>query len=325
MNDIKLSIIVPVYNVEKYLERCINSLINQDLCRNEYEIIIVNDGSTDYSGDIAKAIQSKVENIHLYEQVNGGLSAARNTGLKYACGKYVIFVDSDDYLFPNTLGKVLECAGRNNLDMCAYHFKTMKADGSWYEDLVQPFKSDKIYTGKEALLNGVIIASVCANMYKRSFIDNNNLYFTVGMSHEDVDFNSRAYAFAQRIMFTKSVVYAYFWNDFSLNRSVEIAKIKKSIFDDLIVASNMRSLAAMLSDSELSNYYHRHANSIVTALLLSFISHKSSKTFFPEFIHKASELSLYPIKGKTKSLATTMIIPLLNNIYIYSLFNLTRC
>ena len=99
MNDIKLSIIVPVYNVEKYLERCINSLINQDLCRNEYEIIIVNDGSTDYSGDIAKAIQSKVENIHLYEQVNGGLSAARNTGLKYACGKYVIFVDSDDYLF----------------------------------------------------------------------------------------------------------------------------------------------------------------------------------------------------------------------------------
>ena len=98
-----LSIIVPVYNVEKYLERCIESLIHQDIEPSDYEIIMVNDGSTDHSGIIAEQLTSKYENIILFNQRNQGLSGARNSGLKLCRGKYVMFVDSDDFLEKNSL------------------------------------------------------------------------------------------------------------------------------------------------------------------------------------------------------------------------------
>lgn len=93
----KVSIIVPIYNVEKYLERCINSLIGQTL--EDIQIILVNDGSTDKSGEIAKRYASKYkEKIMYLEKINGGLSDARNYGLSYATGEYIAFLDSDDYI-----------------------------------------------------------------------------------------------------------------------------------------------------------------------------------------------------------------------------------
>ena len=97
----KLSIIVPVYNVADYLPKCLDSLLVQDLSQNEYEIIVVNDGSTDNSGKIAEEYSKTYSNIILINQENQGLSGARNTGIQNAKGEYVQFVDSDDYLEPN--------------------------------------------------------------------------------------------------------------------------------------------------------------------------------------------------------------------------------
>ena len=94
----KLSIIVPVYNVADYLPKCLDSLLAQDLPQNEYEIIVVNDGSTDNSGNIAQQYADKYANITLINQANQGLSGARNTGIKCAKGDYIQFVDSDDYV-----------------------------------------------------------------------------------------------------------------------------------------------------------------------------------------------------------------------------------
>jgi len=107
MSELLLSIIVPVYNVEEYLAHCIDSLLDQGLSEKQYEIILVNDGSTDNSPAICQSYVDKYPFIHCYSQKNQGLSGARNTGMKHVKGKYVQFVDSDDFLQPTVLRRCL--------------------------------------------------------------------------------------------------------------------------------------------------------------------------------------------------------------------------
>ena len=111
--EISVSVIIPVYNVEKYIEDCLNSVINQDL--ESIEIICVNDGSTDNSQEILEKYLNKVKNMKMINQENKGLPDARNTGLKYATGKFVYFLDSDDMLKKNSLKDMYEFANCNNL------------------------------------------------------------------------------------------------------------------------------------------------------------------------------------------------------------------
>ena len=101
----RLSIIVPIFNVELYLAKCLDSLVIQDIQKHEYEIIIINDGSTDSSKDIIKSYLKKYSNIRYIVQENQGLGGARNTGILNACGKYLMFVDSDDYIEKNCLNR----------------------------------------------------------------------------------------------------------------------------------------------------------------------------------------------------------------------------
>ena len=118
-----LSIVVPCYNSEEHIERCLNSLINQNLNEQDYEIIVINDGSTDNSKKHVENIKKNHKNIRLYYQENKGLGAVRNRGMEIAKGKYIYFIDSDDYLAYNTLGAIVDCLIKFNLDLIG--FKTM--------------------------------------------------------------------------------------------------------------------------------------------------------------------------------------------------------
>ena len=124
----KVSIIVPVYNVEKYLKRCIDSLINQTL--KDIEIIVVDDGSTDNSGQIIKKYQEKNSNIKYYKKENGGLSDARNYGMKYAQSEYIAFLDSDDFVDKTMYEKMYNKAIEDNADYveCDFYWAYPKAE-----------------------------------------------------------------------------------------------------------------------------------------------------------------------------------------------------
>ena len=124
----KVSVIVPVYNVEDYLRECLDSLINQSL--DDIEIICVNDGSTDSSMEILKEYEDNPK-IRIYSQDNAGLSAARNTGLEHVNGQYIYFIDSDDILCENALERLYETAEEKSLDMVI--FKIINFDDETYE------------------------------------------------------------------------------------------------------------------------------------------------------------------------------------------------
>ena len=123
----KLSIIVPIYNVAPYLRKCVDSLLTQDI--SDYEIILVDDGSPDECPQICDEYVEKYDSIRVVHQENEGLSAARNSGVKVAQGDYIMFVDSDDYLQPNVLGALMEQVERDNLDVLRFRYQNVRENG----------------------------------------------------------------------------------------------------------------------------------------------------------------------------------------------------
>lgn len=175
----KVSIIVPIYNVEKYLERCIESLIEQTL--KDIQIILVNDGSTDNSGKIAKEYAIKNQDKIMYlEKENGGLSDARNYGIPYATGEYIAFLDSDDYIDKEAYKEMYNKAKQENADY-------VECDFVW--EYPKKLKKDKQveYKNKKEMLAFVRVVA-WNKLIKREIIEKNNLQFPKGLRYEDVEF-----------------------------------------------------------------------------------------------------------------------------------------
>ena len=120
---VTLSIVVPVYNVEQYLVNCIESLIAQDIAKESYEIILVDDGSTDKGGKICDDFAAREDNIRVFHQTNQGLSVARNTGILAARGTFIQFVDSDDYLEPNVLSSIISIMTEFDLEVIRFRYR----------------------------------------------------------------------------------------------------------------------------------------------------------------------------------------------------------
>ena len=131
----RLSVVIPMYNVEPYVERCIRSLLQQDLPLNDYEIICVNDGSPDRSGEIVERLQKEYSNIILINQQNQGVSRARNRGIHEAGSKYVLFIDPDDYIRENTLNMVLKMP-KVKTPVSFLGFTFLNSDGSVRQEVL---------------------------------------------------------------------------------------------------------------------------------------------------------------------------------------------
>ena len=227
MNNIKFSIIVPVYNVEKYIKKCINSILNQTY--KNYEIIIINDGSTDKSKKILESYKN-IDNIKIINQTNKGLSVARNIGIKNASGDYLLFVDSDDYI-DNDL---LENLNKNITDEEIIRFQTRTVDESYkvlkeYNEM--PFDT---MTGNEALvyiLKYHFIENTWLYCYNKIYIEKNNFKFDQGFIHEDFGLTPLLLANTKSIKSINYIGYNYLIRNNSLSNSKDINKVKKKCND----------------------------------------------------------------------------------------------
>ena len=229
MNSMKeISVIVPVYNVEKYLEKCLDSLENQKF--NSYEVILVDDGSTDNSRRIAERYADSCGEIFmLVSQENKGLSEARNTGMKYANGKYICFVDSDDYVEECYLEELYRCMEEQNADLVFCAFRSVDEIGNTIRNIVEAdFDSGTTYTLKQR--KDLLLTQNAAwnKLYKKDIIVDNNLQFTPGAWYEDLRFVKKYMLFASRFAYCDHVLYNYLirqgsiMNSMGSKRNVEI-------------------------------------------------------------------------------------------------------
>ena len=183
-----LSIIVPVYNVEPYLRRCVDSLLDQGEF-SDYEIILIDDGSTDRSGEICEEYASTNEKVRVLHKENGGLSSARNAGLAAANGEYVLFVDSDDYLKTGCLAALLETAYQQNADIVCFNYAYVSDPYGYEINMVHTDIGDQVLTGQNYLLlqlkNGTMQMTAWKNLYCRALLTKNGLCLREGYVHED--------------------------------------------------------------------------------------------------------------------------------------------
>jgi len=207
----QLSIIVPIYNVEPYLERCLRSLEEQDISRDEYEIICINDGSPDNSRNIVVSLQKEFENIILIDQENQGVSRARNNGIDKACGRYLLFIDADDYCEVNLLNPLLKNIAEQNAQVSFLSFVVLNADGSVNEKTLYQNDGEQKYRGIDAYYVSRNVGSSVPDrmtgvLFERSFIDNNNLRYLPDVPYlEDGEFIARILCLAESCIFDKSL------------------------------------------------------------------------------------------------------------------------
>lgn len=206
----KISIIVPIYNVEMYLAECIESIINQTY--KNLEIILVDDGSPDKSGEIAEEYSKKDNRIKVIHKVNGGLSDARNAGLEVATGEYLMFSDSDDFLFPNACEIFVEKIKKEKADYVIGNYINCYEDGILWDKPVfdkekyKEFKLDiKDYKDSFFIMN----SSVCNKIFNHEFIKKINLKFTVGVPAEDAIFSTFCFIKSTKVFYVPELIHAY--------------------------------------------------------------------------------------------------------------------
>lgn len=208
----KLSIIVPVYNVEQYIRPCVESIFRQGLDENAYEVILVNDGTKDNSFGVIEDIIRSHSNIIIVEQKNQGLSAARNTGMTKATGDYVLFVDSDDLLIGNTLGNLTAELSESTPDILFAGFVKMTNEEIDTKEIKpQEDFSCRETTGRKSFLEDYDARQCYAwrAFYKRSFLEANQLCFIPGIYFEDVPFTTECYLKAGKCIRTDYTFYIY--------------------------------------------------------------------------------------------------------------------
>lgn len=205
----KVSIIIPMYRVENYIEKCIKSCISQNniTLGDDYEIICVDDGSPDKSASIAESFERNYEGLRVVHQENQGLSGARNTGMSFAHGEYVWFVDSDDWIEPNCLYNLCSYL-KDDIDIVEIQFKYAFEDGTFAPGESRcPIVGVK--TGIEATLKGGVHIPAQFSIFRLDFLKEYNLRFVKGIYHEDVEFKVRALLFAERVLAIPDICYNY--------------------------------------------------------------------------------------------------------------------
>lgn len=287
---LRLSIIIPVYNVEEYIGRCLKSVLNQDIPAEDYEIIVIDDGTPDSSLDIVAVYKERCHNIRVISRQNGGLSAARNTGLTEARGEYIWFIDSDDWIEPNCISRLLTFAEEKQLDVLCFNAKIYNSAEDIYDIPSSTVRTGELFAGPDFVTTVNTIPSACSAFYRRQFLICNNLTFYEGLLHEDQEFTPRAYALSKRISYIHENIYYYFQREGSIMKS---SRNEKRCRDLLTVADSLYEFALThFKDREdvLQTFIHK-VNFAFTQSLAFY-----DKSYFP--MKNYRQRAYYPLSTK---------------------------
>lgn len=268
-----LSIIIPVYNVEKYIKQCLDSIIFQNVNKDYYEVIIVNDGTQDSSMNIVSNYTNKC-NMSILDQANQGLSMARNNGLNVSKGRYVWFVDSDDWLLPNSIETVLDEINNSDSDVISSPLLCYREKDSYqYAEFVP---KDKILTGKDYLWKGYSKGASQRFIIKKQFLDINKVTFYPGILHEDGLFGNQMLYLAESVTILQKPVYTYrIRHNNSIMSSIKI----KSAYDLIFIH---KELLQFMNQKVHRNDYVKYKiciNTVLYSLLLFCLKIKDTEEF----------------------------------------------
>ena len=319
----KISFIIPMYNAEKYIGTCIESIIAQNFVNEDYEIIVIDDGSKDNSKEVAQSFSC----VRYYWKENGGQSTARNMGIELALGKYICFVDADDYLLSNTLLPVLRMAVNNSLDIACYGMKRIVAIKE-QEEPNEPFVEQEILNGGDYIAKYEYNNGPWWYLIKTDFIRQNSLRFVEGKYGEDGMFTMQALLAANRVQSCNQVCYCYVEQPNSTTTNKGTNHLVKIMDDYLYVSIYMRGLAEEYKDRIPCAAYERliyRSESYLFFLLARLLRFPHAKGLIDETVNRMKEAGAYPIRRPNpkyyRSIKYPIVTFIVNNIYLLKLCN----
>ena len=341
---IKLSFIVPVYNVAPYLRKCVDSLLAQDY--DDYEIILVDDGSTDESSAICDEYAASslsaagtspfseadhsIAPIRVIHQPNAGLSAARNAGIKCANGAYLCFVDSDDYWEENVLGGLMAQVERDNLDVLRFNYQNVNERYEVFSPNKDPKRdvdySDDVTDG-ETFLNERLGPTCYAVMFilRRDMIIGdkpssnplihssvnplNNTLFTPGIYFEDTDWTPKMLLRAKRVASSPMVVYNYLWRTGSITLPTDPVKRKKVLEDKIRLIRGFQEQNKLVKDP----IWFTWMTSSTAMGVLGMLANMPSSERKP-YLQELKSLHVFPLSIKREKVLSHKIKTIMANI-----------
>jgi len=209
----RLSIIIPIYNVEHYVEKCLRCLEDQDIPKDDYEIICINDGSPDNSREVVIRLQKEFDNIFLIDQENQGVARARNNGIDKAIGQYLVFIDPDDYVESNSFSAIIKKSEDVQAQVSFLGFTVLNEDGTMRKQIFNKEESEKVYKGIEAyyLARGDGYTDpdrMWGVLFEKDFINFNRCRYLADVPYlEDGEFIARILCLAERCIFYGGMFY----------------------------------------------------------------------------------------------------------------------
>lgn len=263
-----LSIVIPVYNGAKVINRCLNSIWGQELEESTYEVICVNDCSTDNTEQVIKQTQKSHANLRLLSNLkNKRAGGSRNYGAKEANGEYIVFIDADDYFHPSALKQVIEYLSKTELDIlvCDFARHTLDAPNN---KLVHNFKSTKIMSGRAFMITNSLPYAPWKYIFKKNLMISNNCFFEECVSCEDVDWTHKIAFFASKMQYQPILLTHYILEPNSQTGTEY--KNSHSVFNKIYCGYRLMQLIKYCKTKDEESYIKKVAASIYENGLLFF-------------------------------------------------------
>lgn len=277
-----LSIVIPVYNVEKYLLRCMDSIVKQSVSDTEFEIVVIDDGSTDNSKQLLRKYENCL-NVRIYSQDNHGLSYTRNRGVELSNGKYIFFLDSDDWIGENTLSHLISFLYANKeYDVVVMSDFYVEGDACAYS---KPKINIACQTGLQLFETCEYMTPSQFYIYKKVFLKKNNLSFCEGVMHEDNLFTYEMLHKALLITFYNCPVYHFYKHEGSITRSFK----GKKTYDLIYIINEILKFKEVTVKAKLARY-DKLASLLAACAYNSAKCGDEEKGYFDEFTKCKHEL-----------------------------------
>jgi glycosyltransferase involved in cell wall biosynthesis len=310
-----------MYNVAQYLERCVNSVYNQGIDESNFELIMVNDGSPDNSLEVATKLTIDKSNVKIISQKNKGLGGARNTGIDAAVGKYIIFLDADDYLLSHKLSFLFNKAETFKLDILEFGAEGVTPQGAVIYQKSKKGLGEPL-TGQEYLASIQYMNSACNKLYATELLKYNKLRFLERVFIEDIEFNTRVFFCAQSVMAIPDICAHFVSTPGSITRATTKTKQHKMMDDMLEVTTIIRDF--------VENYYtvnspaisrlQRRISNLTISLLNRSMRYAGNLEKQKEIINQLRTKGLYPTAHKTDSRNKDIYRIFANSEFVYLLF-----
>ncbi len=251
-----VTVVIPVYNVERYIEKCVNSVKEQTY--RDYEIVLVDDGSTDSSGDICDRLGGESSNIRVIHQTNKGLGGARNTGLENCKTKYIFFLDSDDYINPSALQRCVETAEKNACDIVFFDRVSVNEAGE--KGVVYSLQAPGNQPLAREQINGIFKnPSACDKLYKTSLFTEHDIRFPEKVWYEDLRTIPKLVPFAERaVKLSGEPIYYYLQRETSIMHTPDYGRI---------VRERTEALSDLIDYYKQQNLYYEYREELSFAIM----------------------------------------------------------